>query len=85
MVEQIDDFGEVLASLVVVLEEDEDASEGVGDSFLLAVCLGAESKALTLREVDGEAEAARSYSSMRLARSSSEVIETKASMSSLGN
>lgn len=45
--------------------------------------LGGERNALIF--IDEEGEAARSYSSMRFARSSSEVTETRASRSSLGN
>lgn len=61
--------------------EDEPAAaeEGGGESFLAD--LGSERKALILRG----GEEARSYSSMRLERSSSEVIDTKASRSSVGS
>lgn len=45
--------------------------------------LGGERNALIFNDEEGEA--ARSYSSTRLARSSSEVTETRASRSSLGN
>lgn len=75
------DFGDVVSLL---LEEAEEAVEGGGDDFL--VDLGAERKALILTDVgSAAAAAARSYSSMRLARSSSDVIETNASKSSDGN
>lgn len=58
--------------------------EAVGGGETLFMVLGAERKALILKDDDGTT-AARSYSSMRLARSSSEVIDTKASRSSVGN
>lgn len=67
----MDDFGD---------EEDDDEEDEVEiflDDF------GRERKALIFKEAGGEAT--RSYSSRRLARSSSEVIETRASKSSVGN
>lgn len=61
--------------------EDEADDEGGETSFL--VDLRGERKALIFIEEGGDAT--RSYSSMRFARSSSEVIETSASKSSVGN
>ena len=55
-------------------DDDEEEDEGEGDDFL-----GIEMKALIF------SVAARLYSSTRLARSSSEVIDTRASKSSVGN
>lgn len=63
--------------------EDEADDEEVEIGFL--VDLGSERNALIFKEDGGVAVATRSYSSMRFARSSSEVIETSASRSSVGN
>lgn len=60
---------------------EEEADDGGGEIFLMD--LGGERKALIFRDAGGDAT--RSYSSMRLARSSSEVTDTKASRSSVGN
>lgn len=65
-------------------EEEEEREEGGGEMFLV-YNFGGERNALILKLNDEGGEAARSYSSMRLARSSSEVMETRASRSSLGN
>lgn len=67
----VDDFGDEEA-------DDDDEEEEVDEDIFL----GSERKALIFKE-DGQWT--RSYSSMRFARSSSEVIETKASRSSVGN
>lgn len=58
---------------------DEKASEGGGDVFLPG--LGRKRKALIFKDEGGE----RSYSSTRFTRSSSEVIEIRASRSSVGS
>ena len=68
------------------VDEDDDFEEEADDEggeigFL--VDLGSERKALIFKEDGGDAT--RLYSSRRLARSSSEVIETRASRSSVGN
>lgn len=62
-------------------DEDDDDDEGGQTDFL--VDFGGDKKALIFKEDGGDAR--RSYSSTRLARSSSEVIETSASRSSVGN
>lgn len=67
--------------------EKDDDGDGDGDGEeeeeeTLLSDFGGERKALTFKEVE---DATRSYSSMRFARSSSEVIETNASRSSVGN
>lgn len=64
-------------------EDEADDEEEVEIGFL--VDLGSERNALIFKEDGGVAVATRSYSSMRFARSSSEVIETSASRSSVGN
>ena len=64
----VDDFGDEEAD-----DDDDDEDEEVGEEIFL----GSERKALIFKEDGGDAT--RSYSSMRFARSSSEVIETKAS------
>lgn len=69
----VDDFGDEEA------DDDDDEEEEVGEEIFL----GSERKALIFKEDGGDAT--RSNSSMRFARSSSEVIETKASRSSVGN
>lgn len=79
------ELGDDVASglLIVVLFVDEvEAMEGGGDTTFF-VDLDGNKKALILRDDDGVE--ARSYSSMRLAKSSSDVIDTRASRSSLGN
>lgn len=76
-------FGEV------EFDDDEDGDDDT--SFLDDDDFGRVRKALIFKEDDGgrgdldAAAVTRSYSSMRLKRSSSEVIETKASKSSVGN
>ncbi|GLT36628.1 hypothetical protein SLA2020_109930 [Shorea laevis] len=67
-------------------EEDddfEDETDDRGGDVDFLVDFGSERKALIFREEGGDAK--RSYSSMRFARSSSEVIDTRASRSSAGN
>lgn len=63
-------------------EEADGDGEGRGELVFLAV-LGGDRTALIFKDDGGDA--ARSYSSMRFARSSSEVIVTRASRSSVGN
>lgn len=70
----VDDLGDDEADDDEVGDDDDDFDE---------IFLGSERKALIFKEDGGDAT--RSYSSMRLARSSSEVIETRASRSSVGN
>lgn len=75
--EEVDgDFGEA-ASSVAVEEEEAVEVEVEGETFL--VDFGRERNALILRD------AALSYSSIRLAKSSSEVMDTNASKSNVGN
>ena len=74
-------------------EDDDDFDEDVeefgigggrgGEEIDFLVGFGGERNALTFRDEGGDA--ALSYSSMRFARSSSEVIDTRASRSSDGN
>lgn len=71
---EVNDFG---AEVPIVLDED----DGGGDIFLID--LRGKRNALIFN--GDEDEAARSYSSMRFNRSSSEVTDTNASRSSLGN
>lgn len=67
--------------IVVLLVDEVEAIEGGGDTTFF-VDLGGNKKTLILRHDGVEA---RSYSSMRLAKSSSDVIDTRASRSSLGS
>lgn len=72
------DDGEELSRPVVV--DGEEAVELVGEDFFCS-----ERNALILRFDDDCSLPTRSYSSMRLTRSSSDVIDTSASKSSVGS
>lgn len=79
------ELGDDMASglLIVVLWVDGvEAMEGGGDTTFF-VDFGGNKKALILR--DDDIVEPRSYSSIRLAKSSSDVIDTRASRSSFGN